>query len=276
MSSIHVVTFAAPREVLFLCSRRRGRRRAIAPGRRSSCCTRRSRPLRTNFAIWTAKVPTTSGRPVDQNLLPGLDPPVVTHGLEGREPRRRHGCRFLERHLRRLPAPGEPRGQAAYSAQEPPDVPKTSSPGLKLGHLLADRLHPSCHVAADRQALRSAQTRCRTGRRTALEPGTTPPGSRRMRATFSSTWWSSMTGVSTSRSSTPSEPYVWWTIAFMLRLSGPRAACGRGDPRGTAGTKRGGGRSPHCGDAHRRLAAELVGPLVGDGEQVERVGEEHR
>ena len=53
------------------------------------------------LAICTANVPA-SERPVDQHLLPGLEPALVAEPLQGRDRGHGHGRSLLERHAGRL------------------------------------------------------------------------------------------------------------------------------------------------------------------------------
>ena len=77
------------------------RRRSIARGRHSSSYTRRSLRLRTPWRSARQTCPT-SRRPVDQDLLPWLNLPLVAKPLQCGERRHRDGRRLLQRQVGRF------------------------------------------------------------------------------------------------------------------------------------------------------------------------------
>ena len=100
--------------------------------------------------------PHATGRPVDQDLLSGLDRPVVTQELErgrGGDPEAAACSNVrLAGFLMRWSSLAR-----ANSAKAPSHQPKTSSPGRRCGHRLADRLDRPRDVGSGNRVLRLAQ-----------------------------------------------------------------------------------------------------------------------
>ena len=109
------------------------------------------------LAICTANVPTPPDAPMISTLLPRLYLPVVAHGLQGGERRRRGRPRPARR--RCSPACGRacPPGRRRTRRTSPRQCRTPRRPTREPGHGLADRLDAACDLPAPDSVLRTAE-----------------------------------------------------------------------------------------------------------------------